>query len=100
MNVVLPVAALPLLSRMERLEELTVDLVRLEDIRPEELEAALCALCLQAGSSLQRVSVITDSALMDAAACEDAVQQQLHEWGREGLEVSVVQEGEDEEEYP
>lgn len=97
MNVVLPVAALPLFAGMGQLEELTVDLVRLEGIRHEELEAALCALCQQAGSSLQRVSVITDSAIMDAAGCEDSVRQQLREWGREGLEVIVVQEGEEEE---
>ncbi len=54
-------------------------------------------LCQQAGSSLQRISATTDSTLVVAVGCEDAVRRQLHEWGREGLEVSVVQEGQDEE---
>ncbi len=85
----MPVAALPSLAGLARAKSLTVDLGRLGDVMPEELEAAVCLLCRQAGGELWELNVITESSFVDTNACRAAVERQLAAWGRAPMSINI-----------
>ncbi len=89
-NVAMPVATLPLLAGLTNLYDVTVDVSRMGYVAMDELEAALCVLGLQAGSSLECISVVVDDAYEDALGFVDNVRDYLEGVGKGYVNVAVV----------
>lgn len=96
-NVVMPVAALPLLAGMTKLRDVTVEVSRMEHIAMDELAAALCVLGQQAGSSLEHIKVVVHDAYEGALGFADAICDYLDGLGKGHVHVGVMALQHDEE---
>ncbi len=93
----MPMATLPLLAGLTNLNCLTVDVSRMGDVALDELEAALCMLGLQAGSSLECISVTVDQAYEDELGFVGDVRDYMEGLGKGHVCVGVTPLQNDEE---